>query len=393
MNKYDVVVIGAGPSGLHTARRLAEKGLDVLILEKKSRVGEAVNCAGLIGTEVFDEFGLAKDSILRSVQDVKLVSPEGSSIEYNHPSCFACVVDRDLFDRGIGEKALAAGARIEAGTTVVDVRPGVDRVEILAKKNGNDSVSVSARVAVLATGIQQELSRKLGLGSPKHYLHGAQVEVEAGDEGVPTIFAGTDIAAGGFAWAVPSRPGMVKYGLVTEGDAKTCFHAFAEKHLGRESGRLEGQKIHFKPIAQGLTSRTFGRRVLAVGEAAGQVKTTTGGGVAFGLRCAEIAADVIARKLDRGELADSSLAEYEKLWKRELRTEILLGFYARRIWSRMSDTHIERVFQFARMDGVIPIIREKGEFDRHGELILALLRRFSLFGILDGISSKIPRLN
>jgi len=393
MPDHDVVVIGAGPSGLHTARRLAEKGLDVLVLEKKSRVGEAVNCTGLLGTHVFSEFGLGEQSILRRVQAVKLVSPEGSSIEYNHPSCFAYVVDRDLFDRGIGEMARAAGARIETGISVFDVRPKGDGVDVLANKNGKDAVSVSARVAVLATGIQQELSRKLGLGSPKHHLHGAQVEVEVEDEGVPTIFAGTDIAAGGFAWAVPSRPGMVKYGLVTEGDAKTCFQAFAEKHLGRESGRLEGRKIQFKAIAQGLTSRTFGRRVLAVGEAAGQVKTTTGGGVAFGLRCAEIAADVTARKLGRGTLADSSLAEYEKLWKKELRTEILLGFYARRIWSRMNDAHIERVFQFARMDGVIPIIRAKGEFDRHGELILALLRRFSLFGILDGVSSKIPRLH
>jgi len=393
MNKYDVIVVGAGPSGLQTARRLAEKGLDVLVLEKKSRVGEAVNCTGLIGTDVFNDFKLGEQSILRRVKDVKLVSPEGSSIEYNHHSTFAYVVDRDLFDRGIGEMARAAGARIETEAPVFDIRTNGGGVNVFAGKNGKEGTMISARAVVLATGIQQELSRKLGLGSPKHYLHGAQVEVEAGNEGLPTIFAGTDIAAGGFAWAVPSRPGMAKYGLITEGDARASFAAFAEKHLGPEAGRIAGRKVQFKPIAQGLTSRTYGLRVLAVGEAAGQVKTTTGGGVAFGLRSAEIAADVLARKLKHEELGDSSLAEYERLWKRELRTEILLGFYARRIWSKMNDSHIERVFQFARTDGVIPIIREKGEFDRHGELILALLRRFSLFGILDGIISKIPRLN
>jgi len=393
MKKYDVVVVGAGPSGLHTARRLAEKSLEVLVLEKKSRVGEAVNCTGLIGNDVFNDFGLGGQSVLRRVQTVKLVSPEGSSIEYDHPSCFACVVDRDTFDQGIGELARAAGAAIVTGTTVTDIRSGESGVEIMASHDGKEAASVSAEVVVLATGIRQDLSRKLGLGSPKHHLHGAQIEVETRSEGLPTIYAGTDIAAGGFAWAVPSRPGMVKYGLITEGDARASFQAFAAKHLGRESGCFDGRQVQFKAIAQGLTSRTFGRRVLAVGEAAGQVKTTTGGGVAFGLRCAEIAADVAARKIGRGDFSDSALAEYEKLWKKELRTEILLGFYARRIWSRLSDAHIERVFQFARMDGVIPIIREKGEFDRHGELILALLRRFSLFGILDGITAKIPRLN
>ena len=393
MKKYDVVVVGAGPSGLHSARRLAEKGLEVLVLEKKSRVGEAVNCTGLIGNDVFNEFDLDEKSVLRRVQTVKLVSPEGSSIEYDHPSCFACVVDRDSFDRGIAEKAQAAGARIETGTAVTDIRTDDSGVEITASHDGNDAASVLAQVAVLATGIRQELSRKLGLGSPKHHVHGAQVEIETESATIPTIYAGTDIAAGGFAWAVPSRPGMVKYGLITEGDARASFQAFAAKHLGRESGCFDGRQVQFKAIAQGLTSRTFGRRVLAVGEAAGQVKTTTGGGVAFGLRCAEIAADVAARKISCGDFSDSALAEYEKLWKKELRTEILLGFYARRIWSKLNDAHIERVFQFARMDGVIPIIREKGEFDRHGELILALLRRFSLFGILDGVVSKIPRLH
>ena len=140
-------------------------------------------------------------------------------------------------------------------------------------------------------------------------------------------------------------------------------------------------------------SRTFAPRVLAVGEAAGQVKTTTGGGVAFGLRCAEIAADVLAAQIGKDSTLETGLAEYEKLWKRELRTEILLGYYARRIWARLNDAHIERVFQFVRSDGVIPIIREKGNFDRHGELILALLRRFNLFGILDGITLRLSRLN
>jgi len=393
MPKHDAVIIGAGPSGLHTARRLAESGLDVIVLEKKSRIGEAVNCTGLIGTEVFPDFGLSPDSILRNVQDVRLVSPSGSTIDYRHPSCFAHVVDRDLFDRGLGEKARAAGVVIETGTAVVDVRPNEDGVEIWSRAEGQEPVKTTARMAVLATGVHQDLGRKLGLGGSKQYLHGAQVELEIEDEGLPTIFAGNDIASGGFAWAVPSRPGMVKYGLITEGDAKASFQAFAARHLNRGSDRYGGRKVQFKAIAQGLTSRTFGRRVLAVGEAAGQVKTTTGGGVAFGLRCAEIAADVAGRQLRQGDLSDSALAEYEKLWKKELRAEILLGFYARKIWSRMNDAHIERVFQFARMDGVIPIIRDKGEFDRHGALILALLRRFSLFGILDGISSKYPRLN
>jgi digeranylgeranylglycerophospholipid reductase len=393
MNKHDVLIVGAGPSGLQTARRLAERGLDVLVLEKKERIGEAVNCTGLIGTEVFDEFDLRRESILRPVQEVRLVSPGGSTLDYRHPFSFAHVVDREGFDRSIGDQAQAAGAEIRTGTEVVDIVQSANRVEITARTEREEDFKASAGLAVIATGIRLDLSRKAGLGHPAHYLRGAQVEVEAEGEDIPTIFAGNDIAAGGFAWAVPSRPGRVKYGLITAGDARKSFRIFETKHLRSRLPDPSARKVNFKSIAQGLTSRTSSPRVLAVGEAAGQVKTTTGGGVAFGLRCAEIAARVIAGNIKREPASGPGLAEYERLWKRELRTEILLGFYARKIWSRMSDSHIERVFEFARQDGIIPLIREKGAFDHQGELIRALLHRFSLFGVLDGILQRTPHLN
>lgn len=301
-------------------------------------------------------------------------------------------MDRERFDQGIGDEARAAGARIRTGTLVEDISQDKDRVEIKARGADHEPLRATARMAVLATGIHQDLSRKLGLGRPKRHLYGAQVEVDVPNEEMLTIFAGNSIAAGGFAWAVPSRPGMAKFGLITDRDARRSFRAFQDGFLAGKSVRIEENAVSYKPIAQGLASQTFGSRILAVGEAAGQVKTTTGGGVAFGLQGAEIAAKVIARRIQKASASEADLAEYERLWKKELRVEILLGYYARRIWSKMTDSHIERVFQFARQDGVIPIIREKGDFDRHGELILALIRRFNLFGVLDGLMLRIPGL-
>ena len=69
------------------------------------------------------------------------------------------------------------------------------------------------------------------------------------------------------------------------------------------------------------------------------------------------------------------MSEYEELWKKNLQKEILIGYFARKICSKFSDSVIEKMFQVAQNDGVIPLIREKGNFDQHGKLILALLRR------------------
>ena len=133
--------------------------------------------------------------------------------------------------------------------------------------------------------------------------------------------------------------------------------------------------MQFKAIAQGLTTKTYGERILAVGEAAGQIKTTTGGGIFFGLHCSEIAANVILERIRKDTFKSSDLSEYEKSWKRSIQKEILIGYYARKLCGKMSDSQIERMFQIAKTDGIFPLIREKGNFDWQSDLILSLFKR------------------
>ncbi|MBM3296757.1 MAG: NAD(P)/FAD-dependent oxidoreductase [Candidatus Aminicenantes bacterium] len=383
---YDVIIAGAGPSGLHAARRLAEKGHEVLVLEKKAEVGRSVNCAGIISRETFERFTIPDDSRQRDIQDVRLVSPSGVSMVYRHPRPFACIVDRERFDRDMARAAEAAGAEIRTGCLVEDVVPVESGVSVkTGMDEGGEAGHFRARAAVLATGVHWDLSRKLGLGVPRGRLVGAQVEIEAPEIELPTMFAGTDIAAGGFAWAVPTAPGRAKFGLITESDPRGCFHVFADKHLGGLAGSGLNGDVQYKIIAQGPALRTCSGAVITLGEAAGQVKTTTGGGVSYGLHCAEIAASVIDERL-RGDGGDKiDLQEYDRAWRKVLQREIQLGLFARKIWSRLSDTHIESAFRVAQEDGLIPLVQDHGDFDWHSGLITAFLRQASLAKILAGV--------
>jgi len=137
----------------------------------------------------------------------------------------------------------------------------------------------------------------------------------------------------------------------------------------------------FRAIAQGLVSPTYADRILTVGEAAGQVKTTTGGGIYYGMLGAETASAVVSRQLARGDLSRRALSEYERNWKQAIRREILIGYYARKIWSNLSDRQIENLFQLAKNDGVAPYVRNQGEFDWHSDFILKFMKKppFSAF--------------
>ena len=85
MKTADVIVVGAGPSGLRTAARLAGAGLDVRVLEKKANVGAGVVCTGIVGREVFDDFGLDRGTVVEEMRTVRLVSPFATELVYTHP--------------------------------------------------------------------------------------------------------------------------------------------------------------------------------------------------------------------------------------------------------------------------------------------------------------------
>ena len=176
MKTADVVVVGAGPSGLRTAARLAASGLRVRVLERKPRAGAGVLCTGIVGLEVFDDFGLDRGSVVEELRAVRLVSPYATELLYEHPRAFAAVVDRERFDGALAEAAAAAGADVVCDTRVEDVVVGPDGVALTARDAGGGLRRETAEVAVLATGVDFALSKKLGLSAPRDFLKGAQVE-------------------------------------------------------------------------------------------------------------------------------------------------------------------------------------------------------------------------
>ena len=124
-------------------------------------------------------------------------------------------------------------------------------------------------------------------------------------------------------------------------------------------------------------AKTYGDRLGVVGDAAGQVKPTTGGGIYFGLLCADIAANHLHRALESDDLSAKSLAGYEQEWRKKLGQELKIGYGARKLYERMSDAQIDRVFDIIKSRGIDEALlkAEDLSFDWHGEVVLRLIRR------------------
>jgi geranylgeranyl reductase family protein len=371
---YDVVIVGAGPGGLSAGLHLARHGLRAIVIEDHQAVGTPVHCTGILAREAFEEFDLSRNSILNELTTAKVLSPAGREVFYRTGAVEAVVVDRAQFDARLAEQAEQAGARIVRGVRAAAMR--CDTQGVFVNLVGHPSIS--ARAAVLACGGKYALHRQLGFGLPSLFLHTAQAELPASRPQDVELHFGRDIAPKGFAWAVPvwrQDRSYARVGVMCEADAPRYFRRMVERQrqtwgLQVEAGCQPRQKI--LPLT--AIPRTYADRVLVVGDAAGLVKPTTGGGIYYSLLSAKLAADVLVTALNRNDLSSSTLAEYERRWRARLGSELSAQLSLRTLAQQMSDGDIEKLFELARTDGVMPIVRRTASFNRHRKLILALFK-------------------
>ena len=106
----DVVVIGAGPAGIHASFLLAMAGLDVVLFEAQSRIGERAICSGVVGDEAFARFDLPKEPILSDIRCIQAISPAGKKLEHRTDAPLAQVIEKGEFNRALAQRAVKAGA-------------------------------------------------------------------------------------------------------------------------------------------------------------------------------------------------------------------------------------------------------------------------------------------
>ena len=372
---HDLAIVGAGPAGLAAARRCAEAGLDVVLLEEHEKVGEPVHCTGIISLETAALAKTADDIVLGRIDRARLRGPGGAECLIDWKATGGeeiLVVDRALFDLSLLEQAQRAGAVIRTGVRVEDIQVSGDGVTLESRGR-----RIGARACVLACGVSYRLHRQLGFGLPGQVMHTAQVEVESTAGDAVELFFGREVAPEGFIWSVPicrgDRPAL-KVGALARGDAGACLMRFMHRpevraRVRTPAGRAIRRLLPLQPAPQ-----TAGDRVLLVGDAGGFTKPTTGGGIYYSLLTATLAAETLIEAFQAGRFDGPMLGRYEARWEEALGSDLRVAAWLRQFLVRCRDGEIDGLVRALASESVQAVLHDTARFNRHREAILALVR-------------------
>ncbi|MEF8791579.1 MAG: geranylgeranyl reductase family protein [Haloarculaceae archaeon] len=319
----DFVVVGAGPAGSRFARSAAERSRDVLVLEQ-GEIGRPLACSGHVSLDIWEYVpGDARADLLQNEiygARFHLDGPGSSAYPFYRETPVSNAVDRVELDRTLARAASDAGADVRDGHTVTGVEERADRVVVTARGPAGTE-RFEARMVVGADGPRSRVRDELGLPDPDEFLHGV-----LGFDPEPDHEDFVDVhltVPGFFAWRIPRGDAGVEYGLAVRpgDDAPGRFEELCSGYGANIDERCSGL------IPIGPAGTVTGRRSLLVGDAAGQTKPFTGGGILYGMR----AADVAAREVD--PRAPATLDAYERGWREELERDVWLGHLVRRAYS------------------------------------------------------------
>ena len=376
---YDVAVIGAGPAGNRIACRMADYGYHVVVVEKKEDMSEPVCCTGIVSSECVRDFSIPERIIYREANSATVYSPSGKKLHVKRNNPQAYIIDRAALNVFLSEQAMRQGAEYILGSHVSGITRKPDRMEI--KKGQESSKNIlESRVVVIASGFGSDLPEQAGLKTVSDFAMGVQAEVETDGIEEVEVFTGQRIAPGFFAWLVPTVPGWGLAGLITRNRTGYYMENFLTMLAEQRKIIAGSYEKRFAGLALNVLTRASSERALVVGSAAGQVKPATGGGVYFGMICADIAADNLHRVLERDNLTAGSLALYDRQWKKVLGREIRLGHWGRSLYERLSDNRIEKIFDIIISSDIDKSLLGNDDirFDSHGSVILHLIGHAAL---------------
>ncbi|MDE0658235.1 MAG: NAD(P)/FAD-dependent oxidoreductase [Gammaproteobacteria bacterium] len=285
----DLIVVGAGFAGLACAKRAAERGLSVLVIDRQPSPGRYVHTTGILVKEAHAEWSVPAP-LVRRLDRVRVYSPSHRHVDLRRSGYYFLATDTPKLMEFLADATRRAGAEIRFRSEFSGVTANRRHVVL-------DGHGVAGRFLVGADGVHSKVAQASGLDRNTRLLKGVEWEYEPLEDTGDCLHCFVDprLAPGYIAWVVPGV-GVTQVGLAVNECHKADIGGFVE-HLDARF-RLRGRHVIDKrggmiPI-NGLLRRFHRDRILLVGDAAGMVSPLTAGGIHRSYRFGKLAGDAIA---------------------------------------------------------------------------------------------------
>jgi len=317
----DIVVVGAGPAGSLAARKAAENGAEVILLEEHTEVGLPVYCGEGLSLGGIEDAGLkpVPPIVCQEITKARVIAPNRNFVDLTSEDWKGYTLNRDAFDRALAENAVAVGTELMTGTRATGVIRKDGIVVGVKAVSGGETLEIGAKVVIGADGHSSVIRKTAGLG---HYFSDfatcAQYRLGGLDLEEPWInefYLGRIVSPGGYAWVFPKSAEVANVGLgvrrIHTEPAINYLKRFIEndpRFRGAEVLLVNGGAVP----SSGTLEKTVDDGVMLTGDSAGQLVPMTGAGIHSGVESGKIAGEVGAVAAQEGDVSAERLSEYER---------------------------------------------------------------------------------
>ncbi|MBN1503134.1 NAD(P)/FAD-dependent oxidoreductase [Candidatus Woesearchaeota archaeon] len=297
----NISIIGAGPVGNYAAYLLSRKGLQAEVYEEHSEIGRPVQCTGILSSKFKEIIKPKKEFVINKTNKARIYAPNNKFVELRLRTNY--ILDRTKFDSHLAKEAEKNAAKINLNTKFLDFRKRNKYYKLKIKHNDNIR-QINTDYLIGADGPVSQVAKSAGVFDKRKFLQGMQVRANYQNDNAVEFFP----YVGTYAWIVPENKEIARIGLASYSNTKSIFEKFTMEKINKKDiiDKQGGLIPMYNPHL-----RTQKENIYLVGDAATQVKATTGGGIIPGLIAAKCVANAIIEDMD-----------YHRSWKRELGLEL-----------------------------------------------------------------------
>ena len=406
---YDVTIIGAGPIGSTLAYELAGEGIKVCLIDKKKVIGLPLQCAGIVNKRILDFNHIPNDLILNKVKGAHLHTKNHSLTVFKE-DYQALIIDRVAYDQFLYNRAIENGVDSYLSSKAVSVDDMEGKVVF-----HNDSIekTIKSKIIVGADGPVSLVSA--AIGNDFNYYCASQylVKVENIDDmSFLDLYVSEDLFPG-FIWQIPVYENIFRIGLFSNYDYKRqgeILDNFLKNDFKYDNYEVI-EKYKGKIPIYDKENKLYKNRALIIGDAASQVKPTTGGGLFIGFETIQIAKKTIldafksscfndlnsddsdslnSKKVDENdrEILQDTFKDYQKDFEERFLKEFITQFKVQKTLCTLSDDDLDYFFLKLKEENADELISEYGDMDNQSILVKEFLKRGLVLSLLPKIHKK-----